>query len=132
MIVTINKCCNSRLNSRWVGFLWLNVFIMDVPFKNMGICCATNSSVEQNASRERGSFLYSVILTEYVAMEPRVCVCMYVCVYVCASVCISYFVFRILLLSLGKNLMSGSRCPPAAPVECSSFSFLFPVCVVSV
>ena len=28
-------------------------------------------------------FLYSVNLTEYVAMEPRVCVCMYVCMCVC-------------------------------------------------
>ena len=28
-------------------------------------------------------FLYSVILTEYVAIEPRVCVCLCVCLYVC-------------------------------------------------
>ena len=36
----------------------------------------------------RSRFLYSVNLTEYVAMEPRVCVCvcMYVCVYVCVCV----------------------------------------------
>ena len=27
--------------------------------------------------------LYSVILTEYVAIEPRVCVCVCVCVFVC-------------------------------------------------
>ena len=32
-------------------------------------------------------FLYSVNLTEYVAMEPRVCVCMYVCMCVCVCVC---------------------------------------------
>ena len=32
-------------------------------------------------------FLYSVNLTEYVAMEPRVCVCMYVCMFVCIYVC---------------------------------------------
>ena len=36
----------------------------------------------------RGRFLYSVNLTEYVAMEPRVCVCMYVCVCVCVYVCV--------------------------------------------
>ena len=29
--------------------------------------------------------LYSVILTEYVAMEPRVCVCVYVRLCVCGS-----------------------------------------------
>ena len=28
-------------------------------------------------------FLYSINLTEYVVMEPRVCVCMFVCMYVC-------------------------------------------------
>ena len=33
------------------------------------------------------SNLYSVILTEYVAMEPRVCVCMYV--YMCVCVCVT-------------------------------------------
>ena len=32
-------------------------------------------------------FPYSVILTEYVVMEPRVCVCMFVCMYVCVHVC---------------------------------------------
>ena len=31
----------------------------------------------------RPCFLYSCILTEYVAMQPRVCVCMCVCMYVC-------------------------------------------------
>ena len=31
-----------------------------------------------------------------------------------------------------ENSMCGSRCPPAAPVERSSFFFLFPVCKVSV
>ena len=34
--------------------------------------------------RETLTFLYSVILTEYVAMEPRVCVCM--CVFLCVEV----------------------------------------------
>ena len=29
------------------------------------------------------TFLYPVILTKYVAIEPKVCVCMYVCVWVC-------------------------------------------------
>ena len=35
------------------------------------------------------SFLYSVIWNEYVAMEPRlsVCMCVYVCVCVCVYVC---------------------------------------------
>ena len=33
-------------------------------------------------------FLYSVILTEYVVMEPRVCVCVCVCVYVRLYVCV--------------------------------------------
>ena len=33
--------------------------------------------------------LYSVILTEYVAIEPRVCVCACVCACVCLSVCLS-------------------------------------------
>ena len=37
--------------------------------------------------------IYSVILTEYVAMKPRECVCMYFCmcvnVYVCPCVCYS-------------------------------------------
>ena len=32
-------------------------------------------------------FLYPVILTEYIAMEPRVCVCIYVCMCVCICVC---------------------------------------------
>ena len=32
-------------------------------------------------------FLYSVILTEYVAIEPRVCVCVYMCMYACVYVC---------------------------------------------
>ena len=34
------------------------------------------------------SFLYSVNLTEYVAMDPRVCVCLSVCVSVCLCVCV--------------------------------------------
>ena len=34
------------------------------------------------------SLLYSVILTEYVAIEPRVCVRLSVCLSVCASVCV--------------------------------------------
>ena len=34
-------------------------------------------------------FLYSVIFTEFIAMEPRVCVCVCVCVFVCLSVCLS-------------------------------------------
>ena len=33
-------------------------------------------------------FLYSVILSEYVAMEPRVCVCMCVCMCICVCVCV--------------------------------------------
>ena len=33
-------------------------------------------------------FLYSVILTEYVAMEPGVCVCMCVCLCVCVCMCV--------------------------------------------
>merc|ERR1712074_404214 len=33
-------------------------------------------------------FLYSVNLTEYVAMDPRVCVCLCVCVSVCLCVCV--------------------------------------------
>merc|ERR1712074_457537 len=35
-----------------------------------------------------GLFLYSVNLTEYVAMDPRVSVCVSVCVCVCVSVCV--------------------------------------------
>ena len=34
-------------------------------------------------------FLYSVILTEYVRIEPRMSVCVSVCVYVCVYVCVS-------------------------------------------
>merc|ERR1712105_212000 len=33
-------------------------------------------------------FLYSVNLTEYVAMDPRVSVCVCVCLSVCPSVCV--------------------------------------------
>ena len=33
-------------------------------------------------------FLYSVNLTEYVAMDPRVSVCVSVCLCVCVSVCV--------------------------------------------
>ena len=33
-------------------------------------------------------FLHSVILTEYVSIEPRACLCMYVRVYVCVYVCV--------------------------------------------
>ena len=39
-------------------------------------------------------FLYSVNLTEYVAMEPRVCVCMCVCMYVCVCVCVCVCVWQ--------------------------------------
>jgi len=35
-------------------------------------------------------FLYSVNLTEYVAMDPRVSVCLCVCVCVCLSVCLCH------------------------------------------
>merc|ERR1712074_95864 len=35
-------------------------------------------------------FLYSVNLTEYVAMDPRVCVCLSVCLCVCVCVCVCH------------------------------------------
>ena len=43
-------------------------------------------SVHYEVHEECHIFLYSVILTEYVAMESRVCVCVCVCVYVCVCV----------------------------------------------
>ena len=41
---------------------------------------------------------YSVILTEYVAMEPRVCVCVHVCVCVCMYVCVCVCIYAWLAL----------------------------------
>ena len=45
-------------------------------------------------------FLYSVILTEYNAIEPGVCVCMYVCMYtrvcMCVCVCVCAFILGVL------------------------------------
>merc|ERR1712074_379367 len=35
-------------------------------------------------------FLYSVNLTEYVAMDPRVCECLSVCLCVCVCVCVCH------------------------------------------
>ena len=43
----------------------------------------------------RPFLLYSVNLTEYVAMEPRVCVCMCVCMYVCVYVCVCVCVWKL-------------------------------------
>ena len=48
--------------------------------------CAVGTIGAQDSMR---SFLYSVNLTEYVAMDPRVCVC--VCVCVCLSVCHEFY-----------------------------------------
>ena len=51
------------------------------------------------ASGQRGlpdgapAFLYSVILTEYVAIEPRVCVCMCVCVCACMCLCMCVCIY---------------------------------------
>ena len=50
---------------------------------------SSNSHLGQKVNYGFEMFLYSVILTEYVAIEPRVCVCACVCACVCVSVCVS-------------------------------------------
>ena len=72
-------------------------------------------------------FLYSVILTEYVTIEPRVCVrvsvCLCVCVSVCLCVCVCECVFVEGVFHNSMNILSNkSDCCKEETVVGSGFS----------
>ena len=70
--------------------------VVDITVPSEPSCSSKGLETQQKTAKkdERGFsphwFLYSVNLTEYVAMDPRVSVCVCVCVSVCLCVCLCH------------------------------------------
>ena len=79
-------------------------------------------------------FLYSVILTEYVAIEPRVCVCLCVCVCVCLCIFVCFCEFIIcsivcfcLILIVIMQWDPDITSSDVTDIQCSSHGFQVPM-----
>ena len=79
--------CSARSLSE-LGSDAINCWSPDSRCNQLGWHALLGSELNNHLSPPPPPFLYSVNLTEYVAMNPRVCVCLCVCVCVC--VCVSH------------------------------------------
>ena len=85
VVFYITRICKFYFDQNRFCAQFSHSFVSHIP--RISIMYYTNFKLERLLKLHDG-FLYSVNLTEYVAMEPRVCVCVYVCVCVCVCMCV--------------------------------------------
>ena len=85
VVFYITRICKFYFDQNRFCAQFSHSFVSHIP--RISIMYYTNFKLER-LLKLHDVFLYSVNLTEYVAMEPRVCVCVCVCLSVCLSVCV--------------------------------------------